>query len=121
MHGVKPRGNDPIWAPGFLPKVFQPTTIDGRSAKPIENLARLKSMSTEPVFAVLRERLLVLAEDRARADAGSDAVTIELARNLQLARNLGFSGTPGFIAGGTPIPGAIGYDRLKELIDSPQG
>lgn len=58
---------------------------------------------------------------RAQADAGSDAVSIELARNLQLARNLGFSGTPGFIAGGTPIPGAIGYDRLKELIDSPQG
>jgi len=45
MHGVKPRGGDPIWAPGFLPRRFQPTAIDGRSATPIANLARSKTMT----------------------------------------------------------------------------
>ena len=47
MHGVKPRGGDPIWSPGFLPKVYQPTAIDGRSATPIENLARRNNMTNE--------------------------------------------------------------------------
>jgi len=73
----------------------------------------------ESVDAVARQ--IGLDMERAQADAGSEAVSIELARNLQLARNLGFTGTPGFIAGGTPIPGAVGYDRLKDLIDNPQG
>jgi hypothetical protein len=47
MHGVKPRGGDPIWSPGFLPKVYQPTAIDGRSATPIANLARRNGMTNE--------------------------------------------------------------------------
>ncbi len=29
MHGAMPRGGKPIWSPGFLPKVYQPTSIDG--------------------------------------------------------------------------------------------
>lgn len=40
MHGVKPRGADPIWSSGFLPSVYQATALDPRNAKPIENLAR---------------------------------------------------------------------------------
>ena len=59
--------------------------------------------------------------ERAQADAGSEAVSLELARNFTFARTLGFTGTPGFIANGTPIPGAVGYERLKELLDAPQG
>ncbi len=47
MHGVKPRGGDPVWSPGFLPKVYQPTAIDGRSATPIANLARRNGMTNE--------------------------------------------------------------------------
>jgi hypothetical protein len=45
MRGAMPRGGKPIWSPGFLPKVFQPTSIDGRSATPIDNLARVSGMS----------------------------------------------------------------------------
>ncbi|MCA9017274.1 MAG: DUF1501 domain-containing protein, partial [Planctomycetaceae bacterium] len=41
LHGAMPRGGNPIWAPGFLPKVYQPTTIDGRSSVPVSNLSRL--------------------------------------------------------------------------------
>jgi hypothetical protein len=40
MHGTKPRGGDPIWSSGFLPSVYQATSLDPRSGTPIDNLAR---------------------------------------------------------------------------------
>jgi len=40
MHGTKPRGADPIWSSGFLPSVFQATSLDPRGEKPIDNLER---------------------------------------------------------------------------------
>jgi protein-disulfide isomerase len=54
---------------------------------------------------------------RAEADAASDPVSTELARNTELARSLGFSGTPAWIAGKQPIGGAVGYDALKAALD----
>lgn len=54
---------------------------------------------------------------RADADAGSDAVSAEIASNLDLARALGFTGTPAWIAGRKPIGGAVGYERLKAALD----
>ncbi|MDC8755453.1 DsbA family protein [Erythrobacter sp. sf7] len=54
---------------------------------------------------------------RAQADAASDAVSAEIANNLDLARSLGFSGTPAWIAGRKPIGGAVGYERLKAALD----
>ena len=41
----KPRGEDPIWSTGFLPKVFQATALDGSNKKLIDNLNRLPSMN----------------------------------------------------------------------------
>ncbi len=38
-----PRGGKPIWSPGFLPKVYQPTSIDG--GQPIADLARRNGMT----------------------------------------------------------------------------
>ena len=38
MHGTKPRGADPIWSAGFLPSVYQATSLDSRGARPIDNL-----------------------------------------------------------------------------------
>jgi protein-disulfide isomerase len=55
--------------------------------------------------------------ERARADAESEAVSVELVRNLTFAQSLGFSGTPAFIAVETPLAGAVGYERLKEALD----
>lgn len=55
--------------------------------------------------------------ERARADAASEAVSVELVRNLTFAQSLGFSGTPAFIAVETPLAGAVGYERLKEALD----
>ncbi len=53
---------------------------------------------------------------RAEADAASDAVSTEIARNLEYARSLGFTGTPAWIAGKKPFGGAVGYDRLKAAL-----
>ena len=54
---------------------------------------------------------------RARADAASDAVAAELARNMQLARRLGFTGTPSWVAGGRILEGAVGYEALKQALE----
>lgn len=53
---------------------------------------------------------------RAERDAASDAVSTEIARNLDYARALGFSGTPAWIAGRKPFGGAVGYERLKAAL-----
>ncbi|MFN3990158.1 MAG: DsbA family protein [Erythrobacter sp.] len=53
---------------------------------------------------------------RAEADAASEPVTVELARNAELARAMGFSGTPAWIAGKQPIGGAVGADALKAAL-----
>lgn len=54
---------------------------------------------------------------QARAFASSDAVAAELAQNMQLARTLGFTGTPSWVAGGRVLEGAVGYDKLKAALD----
>ncbi|HSF11476.1 MAG TPA: DsbA family protein, partial [Erythrobacter sp.] len=53
---------------------------------------------------------------RAEADAASQAVTTEIARNLEYARALGFTGTPAWVAGETPFGGMVGYERLKAAL-----
>jgi protein-disulfide isomerase len=53
---------------------------------------------------------------RAERDAASDAVSTEIARNLDFARSLGFTGTPAWIAGKTPFGGAVGYEKLKAAL-----
>lgn len=50
---------------------------------------------------------------RAQADAASQAVSTEIARNLEYAQALGFKGTPAWVAGDTPMGGMVGYDKLK--------
>lgn len=55
---------------------------------------------------------------RAEADAASQAVSTEIARNLDLARGLGFTGTPAWIAGNKPFGGAVGYDQLKAALEA---
>lgn len=54
---------------------------------------------------------------KARAFAASDTVAAELAQNMQLARTLGFTGTPAWVAQGQIVEGAVGYDRLKAALE----
>lgn len=49
---------------------------------------------------------------KAREAAGSARITQEIARNLDFARQLGFSGTPSWVIGDELIAGAVGYDQL---------
>lgn len=89
MHGAMPRGGNPIWAPGFLPKVYQPTAIDGRSQQPISNLARLNSMTDRQQ----RTQLDLLNELNAshqklrphEADLAARLESFELAYRMQTA------------------------------------
>ena len=53
---------------------------------------------------------------RARTIAASPAAEQELVRNLTLAKQLGFSGTPSWVAGEEMLSGALGKDRLAEAI-----
>lgn len=53
---------------------------------------------------------------KAQADAASEPVSTEIARNLDQARALGFTGTPAWIAGNKPFGGAVGYEKLKEAL-----
>ncbi len=57
----------------------------------------------------------------ARAFAASKPVSDELARNMDLARALEFSGTPSWVAEGEVLEGAVGYDRLKAALEGRAG
>lgn len=55
----------------------------------------------------------VKLDDAALNDKGIDA---ELAKNMALAQQLGFQGTPSWIVGRRQLSGAVGYDQLKAAI-----
>lgn len=57
----------------------------------------------------------------ARRAAASDVVTQELQKNLDLARATGFNGTPTWVVGDQILEGAVGYEPLKEAVDSAAG
>lgn len=52
-----------------------------------------------------------------KADAEGADVKAALQKNVDLARELGVQGTPFFVIGKERVPGAIGYTRLKDLIE----
>jgi protein-disulfide isomerase len=54
--------------------------------------------------------------DRARKTIAAPRVEAELTRNVDFARQLGFNGTPSWIAGDTLLSGAVGEDKLSEAI-----
>ena len=80
-----------------------------------EKMFELGPASPQSVEAAAKA--IGLDMERARADAASEAVSVELVRNLTFAQSLGFSGTPAFIAERTPMAGAVGYEVLKEALD----
>ncbi|MDE8653818.1 DsbA family protein [Novosphingobium album (ex Liu et al. 2023)] len=53
---------------------------------------------------------------RARATAASPRVERELNDNVELARQLGFGGTPSWVVGDAMIAGAVGMDQLSQAI-----
>ena len=90
--------------------------IQGKYREFHEKMFELGPASPESVEAAARA--IGLDMERARNDAASEAVSVELVRNLTFAQSLGFSGTPAFIAAETPLAGAVGYEALKEALDN---
>ena len=68
--------------------------------------------------AKLKELAMEVKMDIAKAevDAESKAVLEAIEKNLALARDLGISGTPGFIFNDRLTPGYMGYEGMKETI-----
>jgi len=87
----------------------------GKYAAFHDAMFRLGPVSPESVEAAAREAGLDL--ERARADAASDEVAQELARNHALAGQLGFSGTPSWVTKDRAFEGAVGYGALKEALE----
>ena len=73
------------------------------------------------------DQVLVVAErsgldlDRLRADMEAPWIVEALARNQALAELLQVRGTPAFVIGDEVVPGAIGMERMRELIAAERG
>ena len=89
MHDTKPRGDDGIWSPGFLPKNYQPLVLDARRREEIANLVRGSGMTETQQ----RNQLDVLKEMNAEhqqhhpqdADLAARIESFELAYRMQIA------------------------------------
>jgi protein-disulfide isomerase len=57
-----------------------------------------------------------LNEMRTAKDLTSPALKAEIAKNIDLGRALGLTGTPSYIIGDRILSGAVGYARLAEAI-----
>ena len=53
---------------------------------------------------------------RLLADMDSPAVELHLERSNDLARSLGFTGTPAFIVGDHTVPGMISLEKIEDLV-----
>jgi len=54
----------------------------------------------------------------AEAFAASPAAQFEIQKNIELARKLGFEGTPSWVRGEAVFSGAVGRDRLSEAVEA---
>jgi protein-disulfide isomerase len=58
-----------------------------------------------------------LDAEKLATDMESDEVTAAIEANYELASALGIEGTPAFVIGNALVPGAVGKDRLSDLIE----
>ncbi|HYZ48759.1 MAG TPA: DsbA family protein [Sphingomonas sp.] len=58
--------------------------------------------------------------DRAKLQSAMTAPRAEqeLGQNIELARALGFTGTPSWVVGNQILTGAVGYERLKKAVEA---
>ena len=95
------------------------------SASPPRGRAASAS-STTRMFALGRPTEAVIAQAAAARPASAAAGRraedrAELARNIELARAIGASGTPTFVVGDQVLQGAVGYEALKDAIAAAAG
>jgi protein-disulfide isomerase len=56
--------------------------------------------------------------DRMFKDMSSPEIQQEISRNLDLGRSLGLKGTPTLFFCGFLVPGAISYDKMKDMVET---
>ena len=83
--------------------------------------AMFASGRPSPATIAAAARAAGLDPDRARQTIAAPATDAELARNLELARALGFNGTPAWVVGDTVLNGAVGRAALAEAIARARG
>jgi protein-disulfide isomerase len=59
--------------------------------------------------------------ERLKRDMAAPDIDRMLKANINLAGALDIRGTPGFVIGNEIVPGAIGLDALRQLIDTARG
>lgn len=89
MHETKPRGEDGIWSPGFLPKNYQALLLDSRQKEAIANLSRGAGQSEAQQRAQL-DLLQQLNQDHQlgrplEGDLAARIQSFELAYRMQMA------------------------------------
>lgn len=77
-------------------------------------LASQSDMTKEAILKIATK--VGLDPKRLEADMADPKWQTVIAKNRALARELGISGTPGFIVGNELVPGALDLNGLKELI-----
>lgn len=87
----------------------------GRFAQFHDAMFRLGPPSAASIEAAAKEAGIDLA--RARAAIASGAFDGHLQANYNLASQLGLAGTPGFVAGGRAMSGAVGAEKLGDAIE----
>jgi Protein of unknown function (DUF1501) len=89
MHDTKPRGDDGIWSPGFLPKSYQPLLLDSRRREEIANLNRATGLDDAQQRAQLDLIRQFNQEHQQQhpleADLSARIQTFELAYRMQSA------------------------------------
>src|SRR6185437_14922419 len=89
MHDAKPRGDDGIWSPGFLPKTHQPLLLDARQKEAIRDVSPLSGMTDvrqKAQLELLRESNLEHQKMRGDpSDLSARIRSFELAYRMQSA------------------------------------
>jgi len=89
MHDTKPRGDDGIWNPGFLPKTYQPLLLDARQRESVSNLKPTTGMTDarqKAQLELLKELNLDHQKTRAtEPDLTARIASFELAYRMQTA------------------------------------
>jgi hypothetical protein len=89
MHDARPRGDDNLWSPGFLPKSYQPILLDAKRREEIANLNRPAAQTDSQQRAqldLLRELNQQHSQARPQeADLSARIQSFELAYRMQTA------------------------------------
>ena len=71
--------------------------------------------ATEQTVLIAAEEVGLNIE-RLQRDMTSDKIAQHVERSMQLAREIGLSGTPSFVLGDRVIPGAISLEEMRDLL-----